>query len=47
MSYFQLAFWLNRDQSVRHGYTPGSEDDRPTFRIGPLVMAWELSRDKP
>lgn len=40
-----LTFWLNRDFPEKHGYTKGNldEDTIHRFRLGPIVVGWELA----
>jgi hypothetical protein len=42
--YFVVAFWLNRNEPAKRWYTPKTDEDRAMFRLGPVVMAWEVNR---
>lgn len=42
MKYFTITLWLNHVHPVRHGYTPSKEEETATFRVGPLVIGWEV-----
>jgi hypothetical protein len=47
VKYLEIGIWLNKhgEEPTRHGYTPQTKVNRATFRLGPLVVAWELVED--
>ena len=43
---FDLSIWRHTDLwPVRRGFTPESDEDRNTFRVGPLVICWTWRRE--